>query len=418
MLGKLTRYELKKLAGGKFFLIALCLLLVANVLLNCGIQEFITWMNHVKNGTAMGDITPETTSFWSNSALQRQGTNIIRGEYKLLNKLTPQERAAFEAAMKERYGEDVFAVPIPTDEMTAVPGYLGGAWSDFSCIVNYQGMLERNAALTSALDNTVRAARAFGQESLEAGDNYGVRRNLNVIRLYSVPRQEITTPIRGWDQFLFGTPATMLLIFLLVLLACSGSFTADRDTQTFLLLHTAKNGKGKTLLAKYLAGVILAVVITVAFQLVALGSVWFKLGLLGARQPVSAIQELRLFPYAITVWQYVLLVLACQIFAAVMLAVLLTTVSAFSKSSIISYGAGAILLGLCLLPVYFPPKIEWLSGPLALSSPLKYFDSYYTANLFGFPVLWVAVQAALWCILGAGCMFLAHKVHHRKRGAV
>ncbi len=54
--------------------------------------------------------------------------------------------------------------------------------------------------------------------------------------------------------------------------------------------------------------------------------------------------------------------------------------------------------------MYIPPKTEWLAGPLALSSPLKYFDSYDTANLFGFPVLWAVVQAVLWCALSGVCV--------------
>ena len=65
--------------------------------------------------------------------------------------------------------------------------------------------------------------------------------------------------------------------------------------------------------------------------------------------------------------------------------------------------------------MYIPPKTEWLAGPLALSSPLKYFDSYDTANLFGFPVLWAVVQAVLWCALSGVCVWLAQKVYHRKR---
>lgn len=46
-----------------------------------------------------------------------------------------------------------------------------------------------------------------------------------------------------------------------------------------------------------------------------------------------------------TVWQYALLALACQVFAAVVLSILLSTVSALSKSSVISYAVGALLLG-------------------------------------------------------------------------
>lgn len=89
-----------------------------------------------------------------------------------------------------------------------------------------------------------------------------------------------------------------------------------------------------------------------------------------------------------------------------------------SKNGIISYGVGAILLGGSLALSYFPPKLELLSGPLALLQPQRYFASYYTANLFGFPVPWILVQLVLWSLLALGGALLAWRLYGRKRGAV
>ncbi len=88
----------------------------------------------------------------------------------------------------------------------------------------------------------------------------------------------------------------MLLVFLMVLLTCAGNVSGERDRQTWLLLHTAKNGKGKTLTAKYLAGAASAAVLTILFQLTSLGAILFRGGLLGFNQPVAALEQLRLFP--------------------------------------------------------------------------------------------------------------------------
>ena len=112
MIGTLTRYELKKSVWNKFFLIIFALLLLANVLLNCGIQDFLNWMDAVENGTALGEITAENTNFWGNKAEIRRTTARIRKQYASFAELTPEERTAFEAAMKEKYGEEVFEFPI------------------------------------------------------------------------------------------------------------------------------------------------------------------------------------------------------------------------------------------------------------------------------------------------------------------
>lgn len=418
MIGTLTRYELKTSLGNTFFLIVLCLLLIVNLLLHCGLQNYLLVKNAVENGEGMGgEPGQEAITFWDQMAGTRRNVTFLRQLYAPFSKLSSEELAAYEASMREKYGDEVFDSLLPTEEMLEVPGYFGGNWSDFDYIFYYQMLLQDNQKIAETMDSVLNGARAYGREALEAGDDYGIRRNLKIIGLYSVPRERITSPVIGWDTFLFEN-VSMLLVFLLVLFICAGSVAGENDRQTWLLLHTSKNGRGKTLAAKYLAGILSAAGLTVLFQLVTLGAVWFSNGLLGIGQPAAALEELLVLPYTLTVGQYILLNLACQIFAAAVLSVLLTTVSALSKSSVISYAAGVLLLGLCLLPVYAPPRAEWLAGPLSLSRSLKYFDSYYTANLFGFPLLWVVVQAVLWCILGAGCVFLAHKVHYRKRGAM
>lgn len=400
MLGKLIRFELRKTLRGKFFPLVLCLLLAVNMLLQCGLQEWYDWQNSPYN-PAPGEI-----SFWESAENARRSTDYLREWYTQLGDLTPAECAAFENTMKEKYGEDVFEDLSPAAET-----------DDLTAIIHYQSILQWNEDCWEALDEVVSSAKSFGRKALEAQDNYEIRRNKQIIRLYSAERGRITGPIVGWDDLLFHTN-TMMLVFLMVLLSSAGTFSDERDKQTWLLLHTSKNGKGMTLAAKYLSGAILASGLTILFQLTSLCGALFREGLLGAAQPAAAIEQLRLFPYPFTVWQYALLQLGCQIFAAALLSVLLNTVSALCKSSILSYGLGAVLLGACLLPIYAPPRQAWLSGPLALSDPLRFFDSFCTADLFGFPVLWVIVLAALWILLGGICILLAHRVHHRKGRAV
>lgn len=417
MLGTLTRYELKKLLGGKFLHIALCLLLAVNILLNCGLQDFRNWMEAVENGEALGEVTEESTHFWSYVAESRRITASLGAQYAVFEGISQEEFAAFEAAMTEKYGEDVFSTPIPNEEMLSIPGYFGGVQSDLDYILNYSFLRDGNWRIGDTQAQVIRSAQAFYQDALDEGDNYGIRRNLHIIRVFSMPRLPVTAPVRGWGDYLF-TDLPMLLVCLMLLLTCSGSVSGENDLHTWMLLHTAKNGRSKTLIAKYLACIITAVGLTILFRLVTLGAVWFRCGLLGATQPAAALEQLERLPYPFSVWQYALIALVCQIFAAAVLSVLLTTVSAVCRSGVLAYAASAVLLTGCFLPVFFPPGAEWRSGPLALSDPQKYFDSYYTANVCGFPVPWVAVQAVLWCFLGGLCVFLAHVVYHRKRRAV
>lgn len=420
MIWKLTRFELKKAVCSRFFLISLCLMLGVNLLLLGGTQEWMNLKNSISKGTLLdGVIAPEDRTFWRFMAVSRNATKRLGEEYAPLSNLSKEERFAYEAAMKEKYGEFVMddQALIPTNAMLAIPGYLSEEQSDYISIMDYQMLKSWNQDIQLAINGVIRAAKSFGREALVVGDNYSIRRNLNIIRLYSTSRKDITLPIRGWEEFLFDNP-TMVLIYLLVLLTTAGIFSGELDRGTWLILQTGKNGKSKTLVAKYLAGSIIAASLTCLFQIVSLGAIWFKGGLLGATQPVSALPELMLCPYLLTVWQYALLSLGLQIFVAIILSVLMSTVSALCKSSILAYATGSVLLGGCLLLSFFPPKTEFWAGPLALSQPLRYFGSYFTGNIFGFPVLWVVIHIVIWIVLSIESMILAHLYYCRKRRAL
>lgn len=408
MLRKLVRYELKKQLSGSFFVILLVLLLAANVLLNCGIREYRDYVKQYE--IDVGQDYPY--GFWEARKMEQSGFEYSRKQYAALN----TDLNGFAAAMVEKYGDDVFEVAMDffgklPEEAYKRPGYFGDEWSDDTLLWTYTGLMTENEDLTRSLHKAVEAAKAYGREALEEGDNYGIRRNIDIIELYTVPRDQITSPIKGWDDVLFGTH-TMLFVFLMILLACGGSFCSEREKQTVLLLHTSKYGKGMTMVAKYLSGAIIAAGLMVIFQLSTVGAVWFKEGFMGLNQPAAAMEQLTMLSWPMTVWQYALAHLGCQILAAVLLSVIVSSISALSKTSILSYVAG--VLSLALLLVMQSAKHEWLMGPLSLADPVRYFDSYCTANIFGFPVLWVIVQTLLWAVIGAACVYAAHRRFHRK----
>lgn len=404
MLRKLVRYELKKQLSGSFFVILLVLLLAVNVLLNCGIREYRD--NAKQYEIDVGQEYPY--GFLESKKNEKIAFQYTQGNYDILN----TDLDGFAAAMIEKYGEDVFdTFSMLPEEAYQRPGYFGDEWSDDSLIWAYRSLLTENEDLTRSLHKAVEAAKAYGREALEEGDNYGIRRNIDIIELYTVPRDQITSLIRGWDDVLFGT-YTMLFVFLMILLACGGSFCAEREKQTVLLLHTSKYGKGMTMIAKYISGAVIAAGLTVIFQLCTIGAVWFKEGFMGLNQPAAAMEQTTMLSWPMTVWQYALAHLGCQILAAVLLSVIVNSISAMSKTSILSYVAGVLSLALLLLMQ--SAKHEWLMGPLSLADPVRYFDSYCTANIFGFPVLWVILQTLLWAVIGSGCVYAAHRRFHRK----
>ena len=423
MIGRLTRFELKKTLGGKFFRIALCLMLLLNLLLNCGIREWYELKEAIRDGTLLEDAVSEEArnNFFSNFAERRGVVRYMREEGETLQNLTPEQREQLEVTLKEKYGEDILNGDffMPTAQMMASPGSLEGSdISDLSLIQMIELSTTHNSEVEEGRQRVLRSAKKLGQDAVKKGDSYNIRRNLRILKLYETPRQECSgTSIWGWQEFLFQTP-TMLLVYLLVLLACAGNFSGEKDSQALYFLHTAKNGKTKTLLAKYLAGAVTAAGLTLLFQAVTYGGIAFRMGFLGWNEPVTRLDGFTFCPFRLTIGQYDLLTMLGWMLCAVILSVILNTISALSRNSVISYGVGAVVLGGSIALAYIKPRIEWFSGPLAFTWNNRFFESYYSANLFTFPLWWGLTLVLFWAIVGILCIVLADRVFHRKRRAL
>lgn len=203
MVGKLTRYELKKSILNKFFLIIFCLFLALNVVLTGGLLDYLDLLESIATGP-MAEAAAEDggPSIWDYLSDAQENGDYMRQTYGPLADMTPEERTEFETAMVEKYGSDVFSPSfIPTAEMMTGPDYFGTDFGDFTYIGNYASLLQKNLDNQAAWDTAVNAAKAYGRDALAAGDNYGIRRNLQIIRLYSTPREEITSRTYNWEEY-------------------------------------------------------------------------------------------------------------------------------------------------------------------------------------------------------------------------
>lgn len=381
-LGKLVRFEVKKAVWNKFFIFACLIVLAANTLLWC----------------------PSRPGFGN----ARRVTYYTKEHCKILNELTQEEWQEYEKVMSERYGDEIFSPTyiITQAELMEVPGYLSEDYSDATIIGEYTSLLEQNKKNTAMNEKVLESAKKFGREALKKENAYEIRRNLNIISLYSKPREKIHYIQRSWNEFAFNLHP-MPLTLLLVLLSCAGIFSKEKEQQTELILYTTKNGKGKTLAAKYIAAALCAIGITVLIQVNNLVIIAINNGFLGFSQPVTAIEELILCPYAITVGEYVGIATLMKLFGAVLMALLFGVISSYSGNSVISYAVGALVLSGSILLVFFSPRWELLAGPLTFFKNNRYFSSYYTANLFGYPVPWLIIQLVLWTVLAAVLIFMS-----------
>lgn len=415
MLLRLTGWELKKTLRSPFLCVALILLLLLTIGMNCGIQEFSQWKNAVADGSAM-DATEESLHFFSYLAGCRRAAELQQNRFAVFEGMEARSFDVFQEAMEERYGTDVLSSPIPNEGMTAIPGYFETC-SDFDAILAAYSLVRTNDEIKTARARVVEAAKRFGREAVASGDDYGIRRNLEIVRLYSIPGVSVTSTIRGWEEYL-NHETFLLPVMLLVLLTCAGSCSAEKDQGAWHFLATARNGRTKTLLAKYLSGAITAAGLTILFQGALLCSIWFKGGLYGGSQPVTALEALRLCPWSFTILEFAVISGLIQMLAAVFLSILVTTVSANSRNSLQSYGVSTVILGVLVVPLFISPRWRLLEGPLSLTRLMRYFEGFVAANVFTFPVLWLVLQVFLWMAICALCVVLSIMQNRKARKAL
>lgn len=414
MMQKLVLFELKKSLRNRFFAAVFCAALAVNFLLHCGIGDYREYTALWEQADPEVKAASPLRDFWTYSAENRSTARYYRELYGFVAGLTDGEKAAALGAIEARYGKGVLEDPYGALDqgIDSVPGCFA-SYSDLTVLTALSALSDRNAEMEDAVRKVLSGAASLKAEAEADGDLYNVRRNSEILRLYSLPRGTVTVGMGDAGERLFSAP-TMKLVFLLLLLTAAASVSGERSRGTWALLCTAKNGRGTTLLAKYAAGWVSAAVLTAVFQFDALLALAFRGALPVWEQPVAALGSLRLCPYPMTVRQFFLLSLFLQTFSASLFATLVTTVSALCGTGVVSYGIGALLLGGGALLAEFPPKNVWLWGPLSLSEPVRYFDGYFSCDLFGRPVLWVVVHLALWTAVAAGLVCLAMEAVRRE----
>lgn len=400
MTGKLVLYELKKSLKDRFVKVAAVVLLVISAVPFWLLGDYADAMRQNKAAGVQAISLPAYVRNVHDAGKERtEKSRIFTG-------LTALEREAFEDRMREKYGEDVFTSEffIPQEGMTELPGVLGEKVSDLDAVYMVRDLMRENKEIQGDLESVIKSAKALGRDAVRNEDDYAVRRNLEIIELYSVKRKEARGIVLGWDRFLFSRQSAVCA-FLLILLVSAGSFAREKDEGIRNFLMTTRNGRGRTAFAKCAACGITGGAAAFLCWLASLAGTGLTVGLCGHEESVCRLAELRYCPWPLTIGEYALIMLLCQMMAGAFVAILLAALSAVMPGGAESYAAGVLLLGVFLRLLYALPRREYLAGPASLADPRRFFASYYVANIFGYPVPWLLLQALL---MTAACILFAY----------
>lgn len=378
-MGKLIRFEIRKILKSRFFvLIALLFLLSELVLAIPKLSEFrfgFVWMKWDKNS------------------------------YDFYYSLSDEELEAFCQAMEEKYGADVFTNPVFPPASFQAPGYFGEDQQDVTYIQIRWGILSDQGRIGDARKEVLRKAGKLLETAEAENDPYRIRQWEQMLRIYSKELPPVNYPVRGWTDFI-GRFEILIPVLLLSLLIGGLAFSQENDYGTKNYLRTTKLGDHTTVLAKIAAVVILSLAAVVLCSLAAAAVLFLEFGFMGGGNPVQRIYEYVLSPLTLKIWQFCLMKIGAEMLVAAIFSVWMAAISFVSKKTWMSYLIGGVFLGAALLIHYFKAAAFRHADLLSIVDMEYYFSSYYTANILGLPVnRWVLLVLG-WTAAAALLVFL------------
>lgn len=392
---KLIGYELRKALAGRFWLIALLLLLILDAVLF---------------------LEP-----WQSQMLaEGQRHRMQRPLRDFLAAADSQSYTAYIDEMVTQHGDDWqqgFS-DIPEDDTQGrfLPTvsqelFTLSELATYQYIV-YPETLERRAEI-------VDTARRLGGVALAEDDTYGVRLNIDIIRRYSVKPALLPALAmeenkgvfsaygqRGWRRYL-NFPWGDLFALLIALLIAARAFPMEGKSAQ--VLHTTPLGRRHTAAAKLTASALIALFVSLLFSGVNLAFAAWKYGLGGTDASVLSLMPLMLGPLNLTIGQTAAVFTLFRAFGAVCAALAAASLSFWLKGSLASYIGSAVFLGgaygfhaLFGQNPSLPMALRLLPDVTLWTRPEWMFKTYRVVNFLSHPVQWAWVCLGFWLLLSAG----------------
>jgi len=308
-----------------------------------------------------------------------------------------------------------------TDSLLVPGKYAATRIIESRLAIYYSFALEKYSQTQHERLNFVRTANRLGQQAVNQGDTYNIRRNMNIINIYS---QEIDfgriPVVNDFEKYYFSNTLIDFFILILTVLFSSTVFSNDKQCGINILFMSAKNGRRTSTVSKYLSIAIHAFCISFLFHFILLLSLHMKYGLSGWLKPIAAVDIMSHTPLDINVLQFVIITAIFKALAVIAFAFICCMISFFSYSNFFSY-----VLSFAILSVFYGyyfivrspniPEVFRVFDFIFLTRIIEYLNNYYTANLFGFPVMWYWLHLCFWTLISSFlfgiCVFISNDKH-------
>ena len=400
---KLFANEARKLLGMRFFLFAVGILLVAHVAL-----------------AATGIETPDRSLLRTVDELCREydaDSEAYLSKYANLQRtIMEQTNAHFQEMAKENKrriaaGEE----ELSPDEFQYHSYVIDGRNEDTYILFYMNSLIENAENFKEDVGGVISRAYAMMLEGRYSGmtiDDYSYKyQALAYDRYMTLYNETSLSPgnVYGWGEF-FSYNTGDIFVFALILLSGALIFYPEKQQGMLPILVSTKRGRAPTAIAKAGVALALSLLLALLFTASTYLVIAVKCGFSSPDVPIQSVAALRLFPYTVSIGQYLMLFLLSKLAAALIFAAcVLFFASLFSGPVAGILTGGALLLLSYLMNEGFfrlVPELQRLNL-FAFSGVTKITDRLYLLNVFGRPVEYVTVLFALTVILTLLLAFFA-----------
>ncbi len=262
----------------------------------------------------------------------------------------------------------------------------------------------------SDISYTVRIAERNINEYGQNGENYTVRYQRQVVRLYSALIDADVTPrkVAGWNEY-FSVITDDLLLILFAILSGAVLSVTEKDSGMDAFLYMTRRGR-RGGYAKAAALFITSAAAVAGCVLSSLAAVLMKYGVSSPMSPICSVMRFEYCPFNISLLDYLLISSCIRLWGIWGMALFSLCLAKLSGSYLVTLVAGAGLMGAGVIAsVQKSVQSAILLNPYTLCTVDGIFERYRSVDMFGasVPLLtagifilfaWAVIFAAMACL--------------------
>lgn len=348
----MIRYELKKIWGRRIFLLAF----VIFVILDSAKIMYDSYKYHPKNiyNIRRSELYDMVEGEWNSETI-----DYVVSTYKNASKIVSSGSYSTEP-----------------DQPGTFTGYIFGDYGLFGEVFDKMDyMYNYHSEMESTLKKAVENVELY--EKL--GNEYSAAENRKILEMYSDRSVSAFYDTDGAFA-LFSYDIASVMIMMLMILSLAPVFTCEKETEMQLLLRTSVNGGKRLIIAKIVASLLTALVITVVFSAVDIVTFTTAYGIKCYKLPLYAIKQFSNTPLSCSIGAYFSIDFLYKISGILIMSLIYLILSSVSPDEIISFCSCFAVTILFIL-------MDGAYNPIRLMTSRELFIEFDTINILGIPVM-------------------------------